>query len=121
MQNVDEKLQFFNKKLIKKLKPSPCLSQILMMQLCDKASRRFKQSKYNAHWNYYKDLRDFTRLAIKHKKMNKADLKQNFLELNNLNNYSKETIEVPDLPAGADIIIKQVISSSKTNDKPCNH
>jgi exonuclease III len=59
---------YVRKKVLKKRAPWLTDNVRLLMSLRDKAKKRFKRTKLPAHWNYYKNLRNFTTLSIKNEK-----------------------------------------------------
>lgn len=80
MHNVDEKVTYFTNALVELFDrhaplvtsrvnrpPAPWLTDVIkiMMSTRDKALSRYKQSKIDAHWQFYKQIRNFTLAAIK--------------------------------------------------------
>lgn len=81
--SVDDKVDFLNHNIIQlfdnhapyknikitKSRPPWITDNIkLMMSLRDKAKRRFKVTRRDTHWEYYKSLRNFTTLSIRNEK-----------------------------------------------------
>ena len=50
--------------------PAPWLTHVIreMIKLRDKAYNRYKKTKIEAHWEYYKIMRNYTKQAIKREK-----------------------------------------------------
>lgn len=75
----------------------------LMMTLRDKAKQRFRRTKKNAHWVYYKMLRNYTTAAINREKkayletkMKNAGTKTIYKELRNLSVIQKKHYNLPE-------------------------
>ena len=83
MDNVDDKITFFNLKIIELFdKHAPLITRRftkrhapwitdtikLLMTLRDKAKAKFRKTKSPNHWEYYKQLRFFLNNSIKHEK-----------------------------------------------------
>ena len=78
-----------------KKRNSPWMTDnIKLIKLRDRALQRFKETKSISHWDYYKQLRNFTKISIKRE--NKAinykfrenkSTKALYTELNKLNTY----------------------------------
>lgn len=117
LNNIDDKILFFNECLLyilnlhcpiktikKKYIYNPWLTDNikLLMSMRDRALKIFKTNRTNNSWQYYKDLRNFTNVAIKNEK--KAYLQHKFQnssmkdtwkelkKLNIINNKNKNDI-----------------------------
>lgn len=126
MNNVDEKVSFLTNNILRifekhaplktfnaKHKYAPWITPVIktMQRLRDRALTRFKRTQIPAHWDYYKQLRNYTNRAIDFEK--KAYLKQKFKncstkqkwqELKKLNVSKKKISTIPGHLADANLM-----------------
>lgn len=119
IKNIDDKLSYFNNLILmifhiltplktvknKKYKP-PWLTDIikLMIKMRDKAFKKYKNTGKPEHWDYYKQMRNQTNIAIQHEKKrylefctNKHNNKVLWKKLKNLNITNNVNIRyIPD-------------------------
>ena len=97
-----------------------------MMSLRNKALQKYKKTKRPEHWEYYKQIKNFTNTAIKNGKkaylqfkINSNNYKTFWRDLKDLNIYSKSTnIEIPDELCDVEHINSYFANSSLNPDEP---
>lgn len=102
-------------KVVRKMKPEWLTENLkFLISLKNKAKVKFRKTKNSSDWDYYKDLRNYTNLMIKHEKkayiewkLNKSEPGKMWKELKNLNiiseKSSKAIIDVSELGNASDI------------------
>lgn len=99
----------------------------LLFKLRDNALRRFKRTKREAHWDYYKLLRNFTNRAVNNEKKaylryklsNKTSPKLLYKELKKLNVYCrKSNSNIPDELSDVEMLNDFFIKSAKSQHSP---
>lgn len=143
--NLNQKVEFFNQliielfnthaplvkyKLNRRRTRQPWLTDNikLLMTLRQKALQKYKKTKLKIHWDYYKQLRNFTNHAIKAEKraylnialQNGANTRVLYKELSNLNIYNprKKHVALPDNLLNLNELNKHFIMASQTNTAP---
>ena len=91
-----------------------------MCKLRDRALLRFKKSKYHAHWNYYKNLRNYTKTTIITENLNysvQQNKKNSWKSFRELNVYSRQAAsDIPTAVGNVDDINKYFISSRQAGN-----
>ncbi|XP_031337267.1 uncharacterized protein LOC116166456 [Photinus pyralis] len=125
--NLDDKIDFFNSNMLSLFDkhapmcphkgkfgdPKPWITENVkrMISLRNSAFKRFKRTSNVAHWDYYKQLRNFTTTAIRNEKkcyltqvVKSCNAKQLWKKLNQLQLLSKKNNYIPTNFADADEI-----------------
>lgn len=133
IEHVDLKVQYFNDclvdlfnlhapyktaKISKPRKPWLTDNIKLLLSLRDKAKLKFKRTKKAAHWDYYKQLRNYTEVAIKNEKrayfnskFRTNDSKTIWKELKSLNINKQKHSDLPSHLKDPNIINNHFIDS----------
>lgn len=141
--HVEQKVQYFNDclinlfnlhapykttKILKPRKPWITDNIKLLISLRDKAKLKFKKTKRTAHWEYYKQLRNYTEVAIKNEKraylntkFRTNDSKVIWKELKSLNINKQKHSDLPLHLKNPNMINDYFINSIPKSDYNNNH
>lgn len=124
--NIDQKIKFFNDNVLKifdayapeksvvfSKKYSPWITPVIkiMQNLRNKAMQRFKRTRLPAHWDFYKQLRNYTNKATEVEKkaylrqrFENSSVKEKWQELKRLSVFRREKPTIPAHLADPDLM-----------------